>query len=165
MQATPQDIIAQILKKQAEWLSDFYRKVAEGGIPQHNEYSTTTASCNWVDDVDYGPDFTSDQEAWRVRHPKKELWVSEDTEHIAKSQTQADDMARILKMKFIRYVEHIDEVLILEPVEEYNGVLIHQDPSGDLYFFDRTGGAHLYDNTQSKCLKVDIDYFIKKNLI
>jgi len=147
-------------KIMAERMIEFYTQVLNGGIPQ--KYDTWMG--NWYDSA-YGPCMDSSMELWRVRHPKKELWVSEDTEHIAKSQPQADDMARILKMKFIRYVEHIDEVLILEPVEEYNGVLIHQDPSGDLYFFDRTGEAHLYNNTQSKYLKADIDYFIKKNLI
>lgn len=104
MQPTPQDINTQILKKQAEWLSDFYTKVAEGGIPQHKEYSSTTASYNWLDDVDYGPDFTSDQEAWRVVFPPERVWVSEDG-YIAYSIEEVDAYNYKRNTKFKEYVE------------------------------------------------------------
>lgn len=155
--------IEEYRKNAAEQMIGFYTQVLNGGIPQI--YDEVTG--NWYDSA-YGPNIGSKMEIWRVRHPKKELWVSEDMDYIATSQKQAEDLAQSLKMKFTRYVEqveHADEDLILEPVEEYNGVLIHQDPSGDLYFFYATGEARLYESTQSHYLKADIDFFIKKNLI
>lgn len=103
MQATNQDIIDGIRKKQAEWLSDFYKKVAEGGIPQTKDYSSMTAEYVWTSDVD-GPDFISDPEAWRVVFPPKRVWISDDG-YVASSIEEVNAYNLKRNAKFREFVE------------------------------------------------------------